>query len=54
MRLAGPRDGTGGGGPEVEVVVRYDRRGDGERHVLSCDDDAKVAPVFRQVSLTQL
>jgi hypothetical protein len=43
-----------GSGPEVEVVVRYDRRGNGERHVLSCDDDPKVAPVFRQVSLVEL
>lgn len=39
--------------PDVEVVVRYDRAGDGERHVLTCDaDEAKVAPVFRRVSLT--
>ena len=51
VRLGGHADGTG---PEVEVVVRYDRRGDGERHVLSCDDDPKVAPVFRQVSLAEL
>lgn len=35
----------------VEVVVRYDRKGDGQPHVLSCDDEAKVAPVFRLVSL---
>jgi hypothetical protein len=51
VRLGGHADGTG---PEVEVVVRYDRRGNGERHVLSCDDDPKVAPVFRQVSLVEL
>jgi hypothetical protein len=39
--------------PDVEVVVRYDRAGDGERHLLTCDaDEAKVVPVFRQVSLT--
>ena len=48
----GSSDGASGG--PVEVVVRYDRRGDGERHVLSCDDDAKIAPVFRQVSLVEL
>ena len=42
------------GRPEVEVVVRYDRRGTGERHVLSCDEDPKIAPVFRQVSLVEL
>jgi len=41
-----------GGGAPVEVVVRYDRRGDGQAHVLSCDDEPKVAPVFRLVSLT--
>jgi hypothetical protein len=51
VRLGGDADGSG---PEVEVVVRYDRRGNGERHVLSCDDDPKVAPVFRQVSLVEL
>jgi hypothetical protein len=39
--------------PDVEVVVRYDRSGDGERHLLTCDaDEAKAVPVFRQVSLT--
>ena len=39
--------------PDVEVVVRYDRAGDGARHLLTCDaEEAKVAPVFRQVSLT--
>ena len=38
--------------PDVEVVVRYDRSGSGERHLLTCDSpDAKLAPVFRQVSL---
>lgn len=37
---------------DVEVVVRYDRHGDGEQHVLSCGDPAKTAPVFRLVSLT--
>ena len=42
------------GSPDVEVVVRYDRSGDGSRHRLTCDaDEAKVAPVFRQVSLTR-
>lgn len=38
--------------PEVEVVVRYDRAGSGERHLLTCTaEEAKAAPVFRQVSL---
>lgn len=46
VRLAGP------GGPDVEVVVRYDRAGDGLPHLLTCDaTEAKVAPLFRQVSL---
>ena len=40
--------------PDVEVIVRYERSTDGERHVLSCDaEEAKPVPVFRQVSLTQ-
>ena len=39
--------------PDVEVVVRYDRRGDGSRHLLTCGaDEPKAAPLFRQVSLT--
>lgn len=38
--------------PDVEVVVRYDRSGDGERHRLTCDaEEAKAVPAFRQVSL---
>lgn len=42
------------GNPDVEVVVRYDRSGDGERHRLTCDDEeAKAIPAFRQVSLTR-
>ena len=45
---------SAGSGTEVEVVVRYDRHGDGQRRVLSCDDEAKLAPLFRQVSLTEL
>ena len=36
---------------ELEVVVRYDRHGDGATHVLSCGDPAKTAPTFRLVSL---
>jgi len=45
VRLAGP------GGPDVEVVVRYDRSGGGEHH-LTCDAlSAKPIPMFRQVSL---
>ena len=50
----GSSNGSGPAGPDVEVVVRYDRRGDGGPHVLSCDDPAKIAPVFRQVSLAEL
>ena len=42
----------GAGGPDVEVVVRYDRGGDGAPHRLTCGAAlAKVAPLFRQVSL---
>lgn len=38
--------------PDVEVVVRYDRRGDGDRHLLTCGaEEAKSAPLFHQVSL---
>ena len=41
--------------PDVEVVVRYDRRGDGEPRALTCGaDEQKRAPVFRQVSLSPL
>ena len=44
--LAGP------GGPDVEVVVRYDRGGDGQPHRLTCGAlEAKAAPLFRQVTL---
>ena len=43
--LAGP------GGPDVEVVVRYDRDGDGVARPLTCGArDAKTAPLFRQVT----
>ena len=39
--------------PDVEVVVRYDRRGDGDPRTLTCAaEELKRAPVFRQVSLT--
>ena len=41
-----------GGGSSVEVVVRYDRSGDGQAHALSCDQEPKVAPLFRLVSLS--
>ncbi len=42
--LAGP------GGPDVEVVVRYDRAGDGAA-LLTCGAlEAKTAPLFRQVA----
>jgi hypothetical protein len=45
--LAGP------GGPDVEVVVRYDRNGDGAARLLTCGaTEAKRAPSFRQVALT--
>ncbi|MDQ3611657.1 MAG: sucrase ferredoxin [Actinomycetota bacterium] len=48
VRLAGP------GGPAIEVVVRYDRRGGGEHH-LTCDAlEAKPIPMFCQVSLREL
>jgi len=40
------------GRPPVEVVVRYDRAGDGAAHVLTCGaGEAKRAPVFRLVEL---
>ena len=43
------------GDPDVEVVVRYDRRGDGDARALTCAaEEHKRAPVFRQVSLTEL
>ena len=42
----------GAGGPEVEVVVCYDRTGDGGPRTLTCGAlEARTAPVFRQVSL---
>jgi hypothetical protein len=45
--LAGP------GGPDVEVVVRYDRDGDGRAAALTCGAlEAKTVPLFRQVALT--
>ena len=41
--------------PDVEVVVRYDRTGDGVRSLLTCGAlEARPAPVFRQVALTAL
>ena len=44
----------GAGGPDLQVVVRYDRSGGG-RERLTCDAlDAKAIPLFRQVSLTEL
>ena len=43
--LAGP------GGPDLEVVVRFDRSGDGGEHLLTCGaTDLKHAPVFRRVA----
>ena len=43
---------SGPGGPDVEVVVAYDRAGSGRAEVLTCSaDEAKVAPLFREVSL---
>jgi len=43
-----------GGDPGVDVVVRYDRAGDGA-HVLTCGaGEAKHAPVFRLVGLEVL
>ena len=41
--------------PDVEVVVGYDREGDGSRHRLTCGADAaQVFPVFRRISLSRL
>ena len=41
-----------GGDPAVDVVVRYDRAGDGGPHVLTCGaGEAKHAAVFRLVEL---
>ncbi len=41
-----------GGTPEVEVVVRYDREGDGAVHTLTCGAaQEKLAAVFRLVEL---
>ena len=43
---------AGSGGPDVEVVVRFDRSGDDGEHLLTCGAlDLKHAPVFRQVAL---
>lgn len=43
---------SGPGGPDVEVVVSYDRAGSGRPEVLTCGaDEAKLAPLFREVSL---
>jgi len=44
-----------GGAPQVEVVVGYDRAGDGGPQVLTCGAaEAKTAPVFRLVDLQLL
>lgn len=44
-----------GGEPEVDVVVRYDRDGDGGEHVLTCGAaEVKRAAVFRLVALDVL
>jgi hypothetical protein len=51
VQLAGA-EVAGGEVPGVEVVVRYDRTGDGEAHLLTCDAaEPKTPPRFRQVSL---
>lgn len=43
---------AGSGGPEVEVVVRYDRTGDGGEHLLTCGaPELKTAPLFRRVAV---
>jgi hypothetical protein len=54
VQLAGlGRDVAGVELPGVEVVVRYDRAGDGEPHLLTCDaTEPKTPPRFRQVSLS--
>ena len=41
----------GPGGPDVEVVVRYDRSGDGAALLTCGAQQAKPAPLFRQVTL---
>lgn len=44
-----------GGTPAVDVVVRYDRTGDGAAHLLTCDaEEAKVAAAFRLMDLEVL
>lgn len=44
-----------GGAPQVDVVVRYDRSGDGTAHVLTCGaGEAKTAALFRLVQLDVL
>ncbi len=48
VRLAG-HDGR----PDVDLVVRYDRSGEGP-HVLTCGAAERVAPVFRLVELQVL
>ena len=41
---------SGAGGPDVEVVVRFDRSGDGGEQLLTCGAlDRKAAPLFRRV-----
>ncbi len=48
VRLRGP------GGPDLQVVVRYDRSGGG-RERLTCDAlEDRAIPLFRQVSLSEL
>jgi hypothetical protein len=43
---------SGPGGPDIEVVVAYDRAGTGRAELLTCSaDEAKLAPLFREVSL---
>ncbi|HEU0102210.1 MAG TPA: sucrase ferredoxin [Mycobacteriales bacterium] len=50
VRLSG-----GPGGAPVDVVVRYDRAGDGAAHVLTCGAaEQKTAAVFRLADLTVL
>lgn len=44
-----------GGEPQVDVLVRYDRGGEGGAHVLTCGaGQTKLAPVFRLVELEVL
>lgn len=48
VRLAGP------GGPDVEVVVAYDRSGGGQQRLTCGAEQDKPVPLFRQLSLRSI